>query len=373
MFLVRSLEIGGAERQLVELVKNLDHKRFSIHVVTFYNRGPLKAELDIIPNVKITSLDKKNRWDIVSFILKLFKIVNSNRPDAIQSYLDVPNSFNVIIGLIFGIKTSLGASASYMDFSRYDWTASLVYKTGALLSHFSNKVIANSNAGLHYNINHGYSSKKIIVIHNGIDTKSFHQDLPERIRMREKWGVWENEIIIGLIGRIDPMKDHPTFLRAAALISEQIPNCRFVCIGRGTTKYTEELKTLAANLLSAEKILWIHDCSDKDIPAAYNAFDLLVSSSYGEGMSVVIGEGMACGIPCVVTDVGDSAFAVGETGLVVPPQNSAALAEAILTILKLNPQERLNLGQKARQRVQNNFSIEKMAKAYENVFEELIK
>jgi glycosyltransferase involved in cell wall biosynthesis len=179
--------------------------------------------------------------------------------------------------------------------------------------------------------------------------------------------------VVGLVGRLDPMKDHPTFIQAAALVLQKFPQTRFVCLGRGPAEYRTELQKLAASLFEPDRLLWVADCQDQDLPAAYNAFDLLVSSSYGEGLPVVLGEGMASGLPCVVTDVGDSAFAVGETGLAAPAKNPAALAEAIGQILALTPAERLALGQKARQRVLDYFSIEKMTAAYQKVFETVVK
>jgi glycosyltransferase involved in cell wall biosynthesis len=373
LFLMRSLEIGGAERQVVELVKNMDHNRFDIFVVTFYDGGALRPLIENLPNVQVASLGKAGRWDLIPFFWKLLGIVRTYRPHIIQSYLDVPNTFNVLVGKLMGIKTILGASASFVDFSRYDWTASLVYKTGAFLSHFADKTIANSSAGEKYNVEHGYSVKNISVIPNGIDTHTFQPDKTAGNRLRTQWGIGETEKIVGIVGRIDPMKDHPTFLRAAALVSQQFPDSRFVCIGRGHQDYQDEMKALAASLLDKEKVLWISNCEDKDIPAAYNTFDVLISSSYGEGLPVVLGEAMASGTPCVVTDVGDSAFAVGDTGLVVPPKSPELLANAISKMLEMNPSERLALGQKARQRVLDFFSIGKMASAYEAVFENLSK
>jgi glycosyltransferase involved in cell wall biosynthesis len=373
LFLMRSLEIGGAERQVVELVKNMDHSRFDILVVTFYNEGALRPLIEHIPGIQVTSLGKAGRWDLIPFFWKLVGIVRTYRPDIIQSYLDVPNIFNVLVGKLLRIKTILGVSASFIDFSRYDWTASLVYKIGAFLSHFADKTIANSNAGEKYNIEHGYSAKKISIIHNGIDAHTFRPDKSTGNRIRAQWGISEPEKVVGIVGRIDPMKDHSTFLRAAALVSQQFPDSRFVCIGRGPQGYQDEIKALAASLMDKRKVLWISNCEDKDIPAAYNAFDVLISSSYGEGLPVVLGEAMASGIPCVVTDVGDSGFAVGDTGFVVPPQNPELLANAIGKVLDMNDSERLLLGQKARQRVLDHFSIDKMVSAYEAVYENLAK
>jgi glycosyltransferase involved in cell wall biosynthesis len=370
---MRSLEIGGAERQVVELVRNIDHTCFEIQVVTFYDGGALRPLLEDLPGVKVTSLGKAGRWDLILFFWNLLGLIRTYHPHVIQSFLDVPNSFNVLVGKLTGTKVVLGVSASFVDFSRYDWTHSLVYKTGAFLSRFADRVIANSQAGKKYNVEHGYSAKNISVVPNGIDTRTFQPDKGAGERLRTKWGIGKNEKVVGLIGRLDPMKDHPTFLHAAAQVFRQFPESRFICIGRGPDDYRNEIQKLAQTLLEPGRVIWIGNCEDRDIPAAYNAFDILVSSSYGEGLPVVLGEGMSSGIPCVVTDVGDSAFAVGDAGLVVPPKNPDALADAICKLLAIPEQERLTLGQKARQRVLDHFSIEKMAASYQAVFETLAK
>ncbi len=371
LFLMRSLEFGGTERQLVELVRNMDHSRFDIHIVTFYDGGVLRPLLEAIPGVKVTSLGKASRWDMISFFWKFLSVIKTYKPDIIQSFLDVPNSINVLAGKLTGKKVVLGVSASFVDFSRYDWTASLVYKTGAFLSHFADKVIANSYAGEKYNVEHGYSAKNIVVIHNGIDTRTFQPDKPSGMRMRKQWGLVEADKVIGIVGRIDPMKDHSTFLRAALLVARKIPNSRFVCVGRGPQAYRDEMRAMAESLLERDSVLWIDDCKDDEMPAAYNAFDLLVSSSYGEGLPVVLGEAMSSGVPCVVTDVGDSAFAVGDTGLAVPPQSPELLSDAICKILVMPEPDQLILGKKARQRVLDHFSIEKLVDGYQLVFETL--
>lgn len=368
LFLLRSLEIGGAERQVVELVKNLDHSRFEVLIVTFYEGGALRPLLEGLPGVTVTSPGKTGRWDLFRFLRNLLSLIRTYQPALIQSYLDVPNIFNVFAGKLLGIKSSLGISASFVDFSRYDWTAPLVFRLGAWASHFADQAIANSQAGEKHHLAHGYSARNLIVIPNGIDTHVF-QPLPGAgERLRERWGLRASDKVVGLVGRLDPMKDHPTFLRAAALVAKDHPECRFICIGRGNPAYRDEMKTLAVSLLPEEKVLWIENCADEDLPGAYNTFDVLVSSSYGEGLPVVLGEAMSSGVPCVVTAVGDSALAVGETGLVVPPQAPALLAEALCKILELDATQRLELGQKARQRVIENFSIEKMTTSYEAVF-----
>lgn len=373
LFLLRSLNHGGVERQVIELVKNMNYQRFDVHVVTFYDGGALKPALDELPSVQVYSLSKKGRWDFFGFWVSLFKLFRQISPDVVQTYLDVPNSYGLIVGKLVGAKISLGVSASYIDFSKYDWTRRLVYNTGAMLSRFADVIIANSHVGKTYNTEHGYSAKNMIVIPNGIDTNTFFPDVSSGMRMRARWGIGQDEQVIGIVGRLDAMKDHQNFLQAAALVFAQNKNARFVCIGRGLPAYVDELKRLSASLLPEDRVLWVHDCEDADLPPAYNAFDVLVSSSYGEGLPVVIGEGMACGLPCVVTDVGDSALAVGDAGFAVPARDAQALADAICAILNMPVAEYERLSEGARKRVLENYSINMMASAYEAVYASVAK
>jgi glycosyltransferase involved in cell wall biosynthesis len=368
LFLLRSLDIGGTERQASALMQNMDHAKFGIQVVTFYGGGSLEKELDGIENLKILSLEKSGRWDLFSFLNKLLERERALDPDIIISFLDVPNIFNALTGKLLGKKIVLSARASFIDFSRYGWTHALVYRIGAFLSHFADIVITNSLSGCTYNISHGYSAKNISVIFNGIDTRIYYPNKEAGLRLRAEYGIAKNELVIGHVGRIDPMKDHPAFFQAGIIINQYFTNVRFVCVGDGPMPYRDEMKTLAESL-GLSNLIWTGTRSD--MPVVFNMFDILVSSSYGEGFSGVIGEGMASSIPCVVTDVGDSAFVVGETGLVVPPSNSKMLADAICKLLSLPEQERNSLGQKARQRVSNNFSIEKMVIAYQIMVETL--
>jgi glycosyltransferase involved in cell wall biosynthesis len=197
----------------------------------------------------------------------------------------------------------------------------------------------------------------MIVIHNGIDTERYRPDEAARLRMRAKWGL-RDQVLIGLVGRLDIMKDHPTFLRAAAEIARASRGVRFVCIGAGPEEYRKELEALSMSLGIADQLIWTGEL--KDMAAAYNALDLLASSSYGEGFPNVIGEAMACGIPCVATDVGDSALIVGNTGTVVPPKDPLSLARAWQQWLSLGADRRRAQGARARERIESNFNVKRM-------------
>lgn len=356
-FLTRSLEAGGAQRQLINLAKGLKGKGDSVGVSVFYAGGMLGRDLEeagIQPNF----IGKRGRWDTVPFLIRLFKHIRNERPDIIHSYLGVSNILTVIMKpFLSGTKVVWGVRASNMDLSRYDWLARVVFKVECLLSSFADLIIVNSNAGVKYALKHGFPGDKMIVIPNGIDTVNFDPEPKERQKLRAEWGVADNERLVGLVGRIDPMKDHSVFLEAAALLSSE-RNLRFVCVGGGPEDYLSTLKSFSNELGLSDDLIWAG--RRQDMPAVYSAFDVAVSSSYGEGFPNVIGEAMASGVPCVVTDVGDSALILGGTGVVVPPKDPRALADGIKVVLERLDGNRGKVSESVRERICSSYSLDRL-------------
>jgi glycosyltransferase involved in cell wall biosynthesis len=286
-----------------------------------------------LAGVRVCSLDKNGRWNALGFLLRLIKLVYREKPDIVHGYLSVPNILTALIGAIFPrIRIAWGVRASDMNLADYDWLTSFLYRVECRLARFADLIIVNSHAGLKYAAANGFPKDKMLVIPNGIDTERFRPDRQARGRVRGEWGINNCEELVGIVARLDPMKDHATFLEAAALLSTDRKSTVFVCVGTGPDHYKEKLIQLGKQLGLAGRLIWagLH----KDMPAVYNALDVVVScSSYGEGFSNAIGEAMACGVPCVVTDVGDSALVVGRGGEVVPPRDPAALKAAIAKCL----------------------------------------
>jgi glycosyltransferase involved in cell wall biosynthesis len=371
-FLIRSLDRGGAERQLVELVKGLDKKRFAITVCTFYDGGALRPELECIKEIRVVSLHKKGRWDLWPFLWRLWKTVRRSRPQILHGYLDMANVFSLLVGRLVGAKVVWGLRASNMDLSQYDWTFRWAFRMEAGLSRFPDLIIVNSQAGKEHHIAHGYCRKHMTVIPNGIDTQRFRPDREAGQRVRVEWGISDSQFLIGLVGRLDPMKDHPTFLSAAALLAKERNDVRFVCVGGGPEPYTQKMHKLAEDLGLGESLIWAGPRDD--MPEVYNALDLLLlSSSYGEGFPNVVAEAMACGVPCVVTEVGDSALAVRETGVVVPPKDPQALAEGLKKLIARSPAERAALGQAARARIVSEYSRARLVGRTEEALQKLLE
>ena len=363
LILIRSLESGGAQRQLIELCKAIDNTLFSVVVATFYDGGSLRPELEAIEGVTLLSLRKKGRWDVLLFLFRLWYTTRRIKPDIVHGYMGTANELGLITGRAVGAKVVWGIRASNMDLSRYDWLSVWGYRVGIWFSRFSDLIIANSYAGKAHHVAQGYPSDRFAIIQNGIDTQYFDVNPHARQQMRRQWGVNDNDNLIGLVGRLDPIKDHPTFLRAAALLVQERTDVRFVCAGDGPSTYKQELEALAERLNLTGRVIWAGACSD--MIAVYNALDIGTSSSYGEGFSNVIAEAMACGVPCVVTDVGDSARIVGDSGMVVAPQNPQAIASVWTNILEMLNEERVILSGSVRERIVREYSVQTLARKTE--------
>jgi glycosyltransferase involved in cell wall biosynthesis len=352
----RSLGIGGAERQMVLLAIGLKALGYEVNVGLFYCGGVLERELTD-RGIPIVDLGKKGRWDVAGFLLRLARALRAVRPDVVYSFLGTANTVATLVRpfaprfrLLWSIR------ASNMDFNHYSWASRFGYRLECALARSPDLIVSNSRAGLEYAAGNGFPRERIVVVPNGIDTERFRPDPALRRAARAQWRLGEREVAVGLLARIDPMKDHSTFLRAAALVAPERPDVRFLCIGEGPEDYRRKLRELAEAEGIGDRVLWPGPAADP-VPAL-NGLDIACSSSSeGEGFSNAVAEAMACARPCVVTDVGDSALVVGDTGLVVPPRDPQALAVALTSAL-----DRLgsDAGSRARERVVNGFSVARM-------------
>ncbi len=367
LFLTRSLDRGGAERQLVVLAKGLVQRGHAVSVAVFFGGGVFEAEL-VRAGVRVINLGKLGRWDIIPFLNRLAALLSEERPSVLHSYLGVPNVLAVVFKpLLSGTRIVWGVRASNMDLSRYDWLSRFAYTLERRLARFADLIISNSAAGKSHAVANGFPERKMIVIPNGIDTEYFRFDPEGRRQVRLAWGVGEYEILVGLAARLDPMKDHQVFLEAAGQIVRKCSDVRFVCVGGGATGYAETLKQRAAAMGLTNQLIW--SGARDDMPAVYSALDISVSSSSGEGFSNSIAEAMACSLPSVVTDVGDSALIVGDTGNIVPAGDYRALAAAIQRFANLRPEQRRRIGEACRARIVSEFGTERLLQRTEQVLD----
>jgi glycosyltransferase involved in cell wall biosynthesis len=367
--LIRSLECGGAERQLVELAKGLHNSGQKVSVLTFYPGGILEDDLHRA-GIPVYSLDKRGRWDVLPFAIRLCRAVSRHDTQVLYAFLGISCIMSILVKLVRPrLRVVWGVRASNMDLGRYDWLARFSYKLECMLSRFADLIIVNSNAGKTYALANGFPEEKTIVIPNGIDTDRYRPDAVARDTLRAEWNITDKDTLIGLVARLDPMKDHPVFLRAAAKLAPALDNVRFVCVGDGPEPYRSELFDLAERLGLKQKIIWAG--ARKDMTAVYNAIDILVLSSRTEGFPNVIAEAMACGTPCVATDVGDAAYVIGNSGLIVSPGDSDGLADGILGFINLQTIDRQNSSGNVRNRILDQFSAQSLTKNTLNAIRKL--
>lgn len=355
-FLVRALNLGGAQSQMVLLAKKLQEKGHQINVIAFYDGIHKEALLQ--SSIAVHTLDKQGRWDVISFLWRLIKLVRAQSPDVLYGYLATCNLLTSFLRLFTpSTKAVWGIRTANLKLEYYDWLSRLLCFLEMKLAWTATLIIANSQAGLHFAIRQGVPAKKIVAIPNGIDVEQFYPDATAREQTRITWNVASDELLIGIVGRIDPIKEHKVFLSAAVKLSQHFPKARFVCVGENVNRaYQKDLQAFTKALGLQQRVIWAG--AQYDMLGVYNALDLLTNCSSSEGFSNVIGEAMACGIPCVVTDVGDSALIVSSTGMIVPVNDVEALVASWLDCLSRHPAE---LGRQARQQISKNYSVAVLA------------
>jgi glycosyltransferase involved in cell wall biosynthesis len=351
------LDYGGAETQVTILANGLARSGHAVSVLVFYPNGPLIKRLS--PDVTVRCLEKRGRWDLMGFLRNLFRALEEEQPDVLYAFLPVANLLACLTRLRSRkLKLAWGVRASDMDLARYDWLSWFTYWLERRFSRCPDLIIANSEAGRRYAVSRGFrDNDRFIVIPNGIDVEQFRPEARLREGVRAEWGVLPHETLVGIVARLDPMKDYSSFLEAAAKLARRERGLRFVSVGTGPKGYAAVLQEQARRLGLDERMIWAGPRGD--LPAVYNALDLLVSSSaFGEGFSNVLGEAMACGVPCVATDVGDAREILGDSDKVVPPRDTEALVAGIVALLAQLRLEGARLGARVRQRVAENFSAE---------------
>jgi glycosyltransferase involved in cell wall biosynthesis len=375
LFLIPSLVAHGAERQLCELARNMDPARFEIHVAVFYDPehpedGELWEEMASIPGIQLHSLHKRRGGaGYLRAIPRLLALVRRIRPHILHGYMD-GNLPALLAGTLFRTRVVWGIRRSSADLTKLDSLSIRLMRILVRLSRFTDLAIFNSEAGMQNHSSMGMRSPRMEVVPNGFDTATFAPDPALGISQRLAWGLPDGAPLIGIVGRLNPVKDHPTFLRAAELIAQDWPEARFVCVGSGPEDYARALRELAAELGLSDRVLW--PGATAGMRGVYNALSLLVLASTDEGFPNVIGEAMACGVPCITTRVGDAARLVGDTGLIVAPGDPAAIAAAVATLLLEPEAERDLRSRTCRMRICTEFSTTALAHNTEQILLSLL-
>lgn len=369
--LLGSLATGGAERQFALLASALATRGHAVRLITMETGHDDPAYVALLEGVERRVLYEA-KWPGP---LRLAQLLAAWRPlrdelrafnaEVIYAALEWPDwlATRAAAALTPRPAVSVGFrnSAEAMSWKRR-LPLILLARCGR-----ADVVIANSRAGLDEARRQGVVARREVVIPNGIDTETFAPDPDGGQQLRARLRVGADTPLLGHVGRLSPMKDHETLLRAFAAIRRARPECQLLCVGRGPAALGDRLRSLVAALGVADAVRW-QERADA-MPALYSALDLLILSSRdGEGFPNTVAEAMACGTACAVTDVGEAASIVGDTGRVAPRRDPDALAQAALALL-----DRPDSGAGTRARIVAEFSVARLAEATERALAEAVE
>jgi len=367
--LITSLDTGGAERSLVNLVTAMNRDEFENEVITLLKPGSMAQAL-AQAGIPVTSMDIGRYRLNPAALLSLIRYLRRKKPAILQTWLYRADFFGSVAGLfakpdhlVWNVRSSqinrpgIGRSTRYL--------ARLL----AMLSGRPDAIIVNSHDGQRYHERIGYRPKQWVNIANGVDLQRFRPRRDERATLRTRLGVPADAAAIGLVARDHPMKDIDTFLRAASRFQREHDNARFVLCGDGLGPGNSTLTKLVRALDLDRNIVLLGRRSD--IELIYPAFDLLTLCSIaGESFPNVLCEAMACDVPCVATDIGDSAEIIGDCGLIVPERDPEALTRAWHTLLEKPSQPGTET---SRSRIAARYSLERMCAQYESFYRSLMQ
>jgi glycosyltransferase involved in cell wall biosynthesis len=367
---ITSLSADGAQTMLYKLLSCLDKKTYEVDVVSLTELGPMAAKIEAI-GVPVRALGMRPGLPSPVSILRLARWFRQYSPQVIQTWLYHADLIGGIAAkLAGGIPVAWNIRHGNLDSNGHKRSTLWAVKVCATCSRWlPNRIVCCSESSKQVHAAIGYGGDEIVVIPNGFDLANFRPDPEARLSVRRELGIPDGALMIGQVGRFHPLKDHRNFIDAAAWLHAEYPEVHFLLCGNGVTAENQELtEWIKLSGIRDRVHLLGHRL---DVPRLNAAFDIASSSSYSEGFPNAIGEAMACGVPCVVTDAGESALIVQDTGRVVPPKNPRALADAWRQLIEIGPQERSLLGAAARIRVSEHFELRTIAARYEKLYEEI--
>jgi glycosyltransferase involved in cell wall biosynthesis len=356
---------------LVKLLSVTDRARFEPVVISLVDGGELAADLGSM-GIECLSLGMRRSVPNPLALLGLARQIRRLRPDVVQSWMYHADLLALLAAAISGRPPVVwNIRHSNLDQKDSKLGTRMVARLCAMLSYLGpRRILCVSQRARDIHAKLGYRRSLLTVIPNGFDVERFRPDDEARTSLRREIGVSDGVPLVGIVGRFDPQKDYETFLDAAARLRRVVPEAQFLLCGAGL-----EAENPVLHRWVRERDLEAH-CRmlglRRDVPRVQAALDVGVSSSaFGEGFSNAIAEAMSCAVPCAVTNIGDSALIVAETGQVVPPRDPVALADAVARILALSREERQALGIAARDRICSQYSLDRVAAQYQRLYDEL--
>lgn len=366
--LITGLDTGGAELALARLLAARSTNGFEHSVVSLTTRGTIGDRIvDLGVPVHALGLTPMAAPMI---LIKLTRLLKQLRPDVLQTWLYHADAAGTLAAFLAGVPhIAWNIRGADFDPRAYRRSLSAILRLLAMASSVPAVVVSNSYEGRAAHERLGYHPKRWEIIPNGVDSALFQPSARARECMRRRLGLGSSTRLVGHLARYHPMKDHVTFLRAVAVVTAARQDVHVIAAGRGVADDAALAQEIASLRLGGRVTLLGEQSQPAEFLAACDVFAL--SSAYGEGFPNVVAEAMACGVPCVVTNVGDAARIVGDAGIVVETRNPESLARGILEYLNMGPADADAAADAARRRIVEHYSLERAIAHYESLYREI--
>lgn len=368
--IIIGLNVGGAELMLKRLVTSHHHTpEYDHRVISLSDLGTVGGEL-LSMGIPVSALGMRGAPDVFRTFFRLRSQLIEDRPDIVQTWMYHADFLGGLAARSLGIRRILwGIRTTEIKLGGSRLTR-IIRKACALLSPYvPSRIVCAANAARRVHEDVGYAASKMLVIPNGFAVEKLVATSEQVRTIHRQAGLAAEHRVVGSVGRFNAVKDQRNFVRAAGILAQRYKNLRFLMIGRDLDQGNVQLRHWIAETGRPECFVLLGE--RPDVSACLGTMDIFCLHSRTEGFPNVVGEAMAMARPCVVTDVGDAAFLVGNTGVVVPREDSLALAEGIERLLSLAPEDLMALGRSARQRILKNFTMDHARRQFEQLYQDL--
>lgn len=401
--IITDTDTGGAELMLAKLVRNMDAGRYHNDILSLLPVDNVGHGLQR-DGFSVESADMRPGIPTPAAFGRIVRWLKARRPALVQTWMYHSDLLGGMAGRYFA-RMPVVWNIRQSNLDREVNSSSTMHAARicrGLSRRLPAAIVCGSEAAKRTHSEFGYSTERMEVIPNGFDTDLFRPDPEAKARLCVELKIPGNALIVGMAARLDPQKDHFTFMRAARVLYDRLDSERRTAadmVSVGETGPAHAMVEAAAVrpvyfVLCGENIEWgnreLREWIGEgpngpfgsrlrltgrrhDLHAVYPAFDVSGTSSLGEGFPNVVGEAMACGVPCVVTDAGDSARIVGDTGFVVPPRDPEALATAWEKLLVMDEEQRKDFGRQARERIRNRYGMKAVAGRYGELYSQVFR
>lgn len=369
LHVITGLGSGGAENALLRLITKTSSS--ITHVIVCLGGEDQLSSKFLSTGFPIYHLNMKSGQPSIAAVRKLITICKQEKPQAVQTWMYHSDLIGGLVAMIQKIPVVWSIRQDSPTVALNGLSTWLIAKCCALLSSLiPESITCNSNKAILNHVDFGYAENKFVCIPNGFEDNSGENINTVQDTIRHQSGIRKGDCIIGHVARFHPVKNHQGFLKAFEILQRQYPQVKAVMIGQNITNSNHSLLSGVSESVKGKLVLL---GARSDVTSLYGLFDFFVMNSYSEAFPNVVAEAMLNGIPCIVTNVGDAAEIVGDTGWIIPVGDTALLSQALHEALQLSSEEKMKKGKEARQRILKEYSIQNMVTQFEAVWNNIIK